>query len=114
MRASRIIFVGGGLWIEDDTNKRLAEFIPRSTEEAFGDTTINQINFAMPKKYFPEDAEEGMWTVLIGAQDDHGGAGIGEFRSVNTEAERWSGGGRVSDDQPNVYDVIYVNRVQSK
>jgi carbohydrate-binding DOMON domain-containing protein len=44
--------------------------------------------------------------VLVGAQDDHGGAGIGEFRNVNADAGEWSGGGKKSVSDPNVYDVL--------
>ena len=110
--ASRIVFVGGGVRVEDESGERLAEFIPRSTEDAFGSVETGRIAFCLSKHYFPDDAPNGIWTVLVGAQDDHGGAGLGEFRSVNAEAERWAGGGRTDPDQSNVYDVGHSGPVQ--
>jgi len=44
--------------------------------------------------------------VVAGAQDDHGGAGIGEFRDVHAERGEWNGGGKLFDDEPNVYDDL--------
>jgi glycogen debranching enzyme len=105
--ASRVIFVGGGVRIEDDSGARLADFIPRETGDAFGDAAAHRVSFALPKKFFPPDARNGSWTVLIGAQDDHGGAGLGEFRTVKPEAERWAGGGNVAGG-PNVFDILEV------
>ncbi len=43
--------------------------------------------------------------MLVGAQDDHGGAGIGEFREVNAEGGAWIGSGG-SPDSHNVYDWL--------
>jgi carbohydrate-binding DOMON domain-containing protein len=45
--------------------------------------------------------------VLVGAQDDHGGAGIGVFRNVEADAGEWHGGGKLSPGDPNVYDFIF-------
>jgi glycogen debranching enzyme len=105
--ASRIIFVGGGVRVEDDTGARLAEFIPRAATDAFGDVASRRVSFALPKKYFPPKTRDWSWTVLVGAQDDHGGAGLGEFRTVKPIAERWAGGGNPSGG-PNIYDVLIV------
>ena len=46
--------------------------------------------------------------VVAGAQDDHGGAGIGEFRQVLETASEWNGGGRTSAADSNVYDTLIV------
>ncbi|MBK6765043.1 MAG: hypothetical protein IPG71_01675 [bacterium] len=79
----RVIYVGGGLRVEDAAGTTLAEFIPRTTEDAFGDVATKTISFCLPKTLFPPREANWEWTVLCGAQDDHGGAGIGEFRAVN-------------------------------
>ncbi|MBU1984415.1 hypothetical protein KJ815_08395 [bacterium] len=104
---SRVIYIGGGIRIEDDSHEILAQFTPRTTSDAFGDTTASVISFAIPKRYFPAFDDSWRWTALIGAQDDHGGAGMGEFRSVRPVAERWAGGGNESGS-PNVYDILTV------
>jgi glycogen debranching enzyme len=104
---SRIIYVGGGLRIEDDNHKVLAEFTPRTKNEAIADTTYHMIRFSLPSSYFPLTTPEAGWTVLVGAQDDHGGAGMGEFRNVKAVVEQWAGGGNTNYG-PNVYDVLYI------
>ncbi len=103
--ASRIIYVGGGLRIEDERGKTLATFSPMAPADAFGDTTTSTISFALPKKLFPKPDGKWAWTVLVGAQDDHGGAGMGEFRAVKPNAEQWSGGGNEHNGS-NVYDLL--------
>jgi len=104
---SRIIYVGGGLRIEDDQGRVLATFTPRASAEAIGDTHVYMVRFELPKKYFPKGTRDGGWTVLVGAQDDHGGAGIGEFRTVKPVAEQWAGGGNLNNG-PNVYDILRI------
>lgn len=110
--ASRMIYIGGGLHIEDDQGEVLAAFTPRTTEHALGDTAQKRIAFSIPKKYFPEITPDWLWTVLAGAQDDHGGAGMGEFRTVQAEAGQWAGGGNPSGG-PNLYDSLFVPAIQS-
>jgi hypothetical protein len=46
------------------------------------------------------------FTILAGGQDDHGGAGIGEFRTVNTERGEWNGGGKRRSGDSNIYDIL--------
>ena len=104
-RVSRVIYVGGGLRIEDDAGKILAQFVPQTISDALGDTTTKEIKFSLPKKYFPSSGKHPLWVVHVGAQDDHGGAGIGEFRTVKPVHEQWAGGGN-SCNGPNVYDVL--------
>jgi len=48
-------------------------------------------------------------SVLIGAQDDHGGGGVGEFRSVEKDAGEWTGGGKKNSKDHNVYDFLFIN-----
>jgi glycogen debranching enzyme len=104
---SRIIYIGGGLRVEDDEGKVLATFTPCAVTDALGDTTDGGIYFSIPKKYFPASASDGGWTILVGAQDDHGGAGIGEFRTVKPVAEQWAGGGN-KNSGPNVYEILTI------
>ncbi len=107
--ATRIIYVGGGIRVEDENGNRLAEFTPREPHDALGDTSIRTINFSLPKKYFPKRSDDWSWTVLVGAQDDHGGAGMGEFRTVKPVAEKWAGGGNTNGSS-NIYDVLTIGK----
>ncbi len=102
--ASRLIYVGGGLRIEDDEGNIVATFTPRANSPALGDTITKVVSFSLPKKYFPKEMSKVGWTILTGAQDDHGGAGMGEFRTVKPVAEQWAGGGNTHNGS-NVYDV---------
>ena len=52
--AARIIYVGGGVRIEDEAAKTLAQFTPRVTGDALGDTARARIAFSLPKTYFPK------------------------------------------------------------
>ncbi|NUO20056.1 hypothetical protein HUU59_11460 [bacterium] len=101
----RIIYVGGGLRVEDGFGKIVGEFIPRDNKDQFGDVSTSTISFCLPKSLFPTHDDSWEWTVLCGAQDDHGGAGIGEFRLVKAIAERWSGGGNTNNGS-NIYDRL--------
>jgi carbohydrate-binding DOMON domain-containing protein len=107
-KCSRIIYVGGGLRVEDDGNQTVASFTPMALADAFGDTSTKSISFALPKTLFPKLKGGGLWTVLVGAQDDHGGVGMGEFREVKATAEQWAGGGDL-EDRGNVYDVLLTD-----
>jgi hypothetical protein len=104
---SRVILVGGGFRVEDDSGTILAQFTPRDENHAFGDTVANQVSFSLPKHLFPSLTPDWRWTVLVGAQDDHGGAGMGEFRTVKPTAELWAGGGN-PDSKPNIYDTLIL------
>jgi len=107
--ADRFICVGGGLFIEDGKHRILAEHIPWDTGYELGDVTEKRINFAIPRVLLPGKPENWKITVLIGAQDDHGGAGIGEFGQVNEKASRWAGGGK-KPGGGNVYDwAVFPN-----
>jgi hypothetical protein len=43
---------------------------------------------------------------VAGGQDDHGGSGLGEFRTVNREQGEWNGGGKLLPGDPNTYDTL--------
>jgi glycogen debranching enzyme len=104
----RIVFVGGGFTVEDQEGVTLAAYTP--TEEAaaspFGDVRSGTIRFAIPLRFLGTPDDHWRFTVLSGGQDDHGGAGTGEFRTVQAKQGEWNGGGRVHDGDSNVYDLL--------
>ncbi|MBI4535491.1 MAG: hypothetical protein HY708_04375 [Ignavibacteriae bacterium] len=106
----RLILVGGGVRLEDDHRKVLAEYIPAETDvtNPLGDAESATISFAIPVAYLGKPAPTWTFIVLSGGQDDHGGAGLGEFRNVDREASEWSGGGKTRTEEANVYDVLMV------
>ena len=63
--AERIIYIGGGIRVEDDRGKILGEFIPRDNSDAFGDVKSSTISFCLPKSLFPAFDEGWQWTVLL-------------------------------------------------
>lgn len=103
-----IIYFGGGVSVEDAKGNILAEYRPVSGDERnpLGNVETKTVSFAIPVEVLGKPTSNWRYTVLIGAQDDHGGAGIGEFRNVRTEAGEWVGGGKRKIDDPNVYDII--------
>lgn len=106
----RIIYVGGGVQVEDEQRNILAAYIPTEADVSnpLGDASRATIRFALPLAYLGAPTSRWTFTVLVGAQDDHGGAGIGEFRAVSTIADEWRGGGKRRPDLPNVYDIFIV------
>jgi carbohydrate-binding DOMON domain-containing protein len=104
----RLILVGGGVRIEDASRTVLAEYIPVSGDESnpLGDARSATVAFAVPRSYLGAPSDRWTFTVLAGAQDDHGGAGLGEFRTVNAEPGEWNGGGKTHPADPNVYDTL--------
>jgi glycogen debranching enzyme len=107
----RMIVVGGGIRVLDGTGSVLCEYIPGEHDvyDPIGRVKTNSIEFALPLEYLGTPDERWKISILIGGQDDHGGAGIGEFRTVNMEASEWLGGGKNDVDGSNVYDVLLIN-----
>ncbi|HLX11453.1 MAG TPA: glucodextranase DOMON-like domain-containing protein, partial [Bacteroidota bacterium] len=64
------------------------------------------ILFSIPIDLIGTPDSKWRFAAFIGAQDDHGGAGVGEFRSVEKEAKEWIGGGKANPNDPNIYDWI--------
>ena len=108
----KIIFVGGGVRLEDKDGKVLAAYIPTGNDAAnpLGDAETETISFTIPLSYLGKPSPSWSLTVLSGAQDDHGGAGIGEFRIVLRDVGEWNGGGKPNPDDPNVYDTLAISR----
>jgi glycogen debranching enzyme len=107
----RIIYVGGGLRVCDGTGKILAEYlpVPGGEKNPLGNILTRTVEFTLPVELIGSPQQGWRYVVCVGAQDDHGGAGIGEFRSVEREAREWVGGGKRNPGDSNVYDVLFVN-----
>ena len=104
----KIIYVGGGIQIEDAHGTVLAAYIPvkKDAVKPFGDAASGTIRFALPLSLLGHPADGWTYTVVAGGQDDHGGSGLGEFRTVNREQGEWNGGGKLLPGDPNVYDTL--------
>lgn len=107
----RMIVVGGGVRILNGNGDILCEYIPKpeDVKETLGNTKSKSIEFALPLEYLGTPGPHWKITILTGAQDDHGGAGIGEFRSVGRESGEWQGGGKQEPNDSNVFDVMILN-----
>jgi len=101
-----VIYVGGGLRVEDATGKGLAEYRPQAGDVAnpLGSADAATVSFRLPKTILPKLPTGTKVTVVIGSQDDHGGGGLGDFRTVSSQAGDWVGGGKTDATAPNVYD----------
>jgi glycogen debranching enzyme len=104
----RVIFIGGGVQVEDASGTILGAYLPAEEDAArpMGNAREGTIRFAIPRSMLGTPSRRWRLTLLAGAQDDHGGSGLGEFRTVNRERGDWNGGGRVRPDQSNVYDRL--------
>ncbi len=104
----RLILVGGGIQVEDNRGKILAAYVPAPADVShpLGSAREATIRFAIPISLLGRPDRSWSFTVLVGAQDDHGGAGIGEFRAVRKVAGEWNGGGRDNPEESNVYDIL--------
>ncbi len=111
-RFENIIYVGGGISIADAKGATIAEYLPVEADAAnpLGDDRTKTIEFSIPNTLLGSPSPSWRYAVLVGAQDDHGGAGIGEFRSVEAVQSEWSGGGKKKSGDSNVYDVILPKR----
>ena len=107
-----IIFVGGGIRLEDARGNILAEYqpVPGDERNPLGSAANKSVSFSIPMELIGRPQSSWNYTVLVGAQDDHGGAGIGDFRSVQAVRGEWTGGGKRRSSGPNVYDVILPKR----
>lgn len=103
-----LILVGGGVQLQNSAGTILAAYIPSEgdAKDPLGTVATSTISFTLPLSYLGPPDSNWTFTVLAGGQDDHGGAGIGEFRTVNENVGEWNGGGKVKPGWPNVYDVL--------
>lgn len=104
----RIIYCGGGYQVEGADGTILAAYVPADADRfrPMGDAAAGTIRFSVPRSILGRPSAEWTFTVLSGGQDDHGGSGLGEFRTVARERGEWNGGGKADPDGPNVYDVF--------
>lgn len=107
----RLIVAGGGLRVLDSGGAVLCEYLPRpeDAKDPIGSVKDRSIEFALPLEYLGTPGPHWRFTLLIGGQDDHGGAGVGEFRAVEAETGEWHGGGKRPGDTTNVYDILDIN-----
>ena len=104
----RLILIGGGIRVEDSNGKTLGAYIPAPEDVLYplGDAAAGTISFSLPIALLGRPAVSWRYTIVAGAQDDHGGAGIGEFRTVDRFRGEWNGGGRLVPEESNVYDEL--------
>lgn len=95
-----VVFVGDGLLVEDANGREVGRL---SAGSAF-DREIGSLQFAVPTFIIPTLPRGARVTMLVGALQP--GGGVGEFRRVEREASPETGGGRVDNNSPNVYDVV--------
>ncbi len=100
----RLILVGGGVRVTNAGGEILCEYIPENLSDAFGSVATSTIRFAIPRRFLGGGFDHWRYTVISGMQDDHGGAGIGEFRTVLPLPAQWNGGGKSG---ANWYDVLH-------
>jgi carbohydrate-binding DOMON domain-containing protein len=108
----RMIVVGGGYRITDGAGAVLCEYRPRPEDAArpIGNATTKTVEFSVPIEYLGHPTNDWKMTLLIGAQDDHGGAGVGEFRAVDARGGEWTGGGKANAAAPNVFDMLVLGQ----
>jgi glycogen debranching enzyme len=108
---NRVIYVGGGFEIRNAKNQIVAAYTPEKDDanSPLGNSKTGEISFSIPKKYIGKLSKGSCVSILVGAQDDHGGSGIGEFREVNARQSEWNGGGKTNPDDDNVYDTLFIN-----
>ncbi len=104
-RADQIMYIAGGVLLVDDNHEPQAEYMPRTVDGAIGDAETERIRFTLPKDLFSKSLQEATFQIAVGCQDDHGGAGIGDFRPVQATGSGWMGGGG-SKNGSNVYDWL--------
>lgn len=106
----RILYVGGGVRLEDAGGAVLAEYRPvdEDARNPIGNAAEGTVSFSIPRALLGPIGPSTRWTLFVGAQDDHGGAGLGDFRPVERNVGEWHGGGRRSDAESNVYDQLQI------
>jgi len=104
-KADEIIYASGGVLLVDDSFEPIAEYMPTTSVGAIGDEESERVKFSLPKEVFSQSLRGARFQIAVGCQDDHGGAGIGDFRPVELEGSEWTGGGG-SIAGSNVYDWL--------
>lgn len=103
--ADRLVYLGGGALVHDAAGRTLLHFVPDDPARTPGNVENATITVALPLRFFGGAVEKWRFAVYTGGQDDHGGAGVGEFRAVLPQAGEWhGGGGEHASGNCNVYD----------
>ncbi|MCF7824166.1 MAG: hypothetical protein K9N35_08355 [Candidatus Marinimicrobia bacterium] len=105
-KADQILYISGGVLLVDDQHQPIAEYLPNDPSGAIGNARANFIQFRIPENILMGKLEAARFQIAVGCQDDHGGAGIGDFRVVNAQVGEWSGGGKTGTLTSNVYDWL--------
>ena len=95
-----VVFVGDGLLALDAAGREVGRL---GAGSAF-DPATGSLQFALPTFVVPTLGRSARVTMLVGALEADGG--VGSFRRVEREASAETGGGRVDNRSPNVYDVV--------
>lgn len=106
-----IMYIGGGIRIENSNGIILAEYLPAEGDEKnpLGSVSNKTVTFSIPISILGTPSREWKYVIAVGAQDDHGGAGIGDFRRVEGKAGEWVGGGKRKRNDSNVFDALISN-----
>jgi len=104
-----IVFIGGGVQMEDHSGAIILAHRPHDIQFQLGDIQRKEISCAIPKNYFKTSPQTWKISILVGGQDDHGGGGLGEFRAVVQKATAWQGGGAETASNSNVYDSVFID-----
>jgi len=112
----KLLLVGGGVQLEDTSGKVIAAYVPIAGDEAhpLGDVRTGTISFSLPLSLLGYPGPNWTFTIVTGGQDDHGGSGLGEFRTVEAGRGEWNGGGKQKPGDPNIYDVLTVHLAPGK
>ena len=101
-----VVHIGDGISIENARGQGLGA-LPGGGASGF-DPAAGTLEFSIPHFVMPALGRGAKVVVLVGPRTS--GSGLGEFRDVLRDASGDSGGGKVDDRAPNVYDFI-VGRV---
>ncbi len=104
-KADQVMYISGGVLLVNENHEPQAEYMPRTKAGAIGNAETERIRFTLPHDLFLESLEDARFQIAVGCQDDHGGAGIGDFRPIQAIGGEWWGGGS-SETGSNVYDWL--------
>ncbi len=106
---NKAIYIGGGLEIVDCKNGIVAKYIPAKEDisNTLGNVESRSVLFSLPKTMIGAINKSSKITLLVGAQDDSGGAGLGVFREVMENPGEWNGGGKKVLTH-NIYDILTI------
>ena len=103
--ADQILYISGGVLLVDASFAPQAEYMPRQASGAIGNAERAIVRFSLPRELF-QDLSQATFQLAVGCQDDHGGAGIGDFRPVEALRSEWNGGGKPADQKSNIFDWL--------